>query len=100
MSRLYEQASEGRWLALRCSRCAGDNQRMQHDPQRYWWANPLDNVCGPCRCEIEAEEQQAMQAEQAKLLEQEARHEEWLRQNSNEHQGPTGPAINYDHIPF
>lgn len=63
MSRLYETASEGRWSHLVCLRCAGANQRVKpaHESadcrERYWWANAMDEVCGLCRCEIDAEEQ-------------------------------------------
>jgi hypothetical protein len=52
-------ASEGDWLPTACPRCAGDNQRTKNWQQRmYWWSNPLDSMCGLCRCEQEAEEQE------------------------------------------
>ena len=61
MSRFYEMASEGRWCGAPCTQCAGDNQRQQRTDAgliQYWWANPLDSMCGLCRCEQEAEEQE------------------------------------------
>ena len=64
MSRVYEWASQGRWSQLECWRCEGRNQRVKpaHESsdgrERFWYANGTDSVCGLCRCEIEAEEQQ------------------------------------------
>lgn len=107
MSRSFEAGREalGEWRTLPCERCAGDNQRVSHlyrgeDEITYWWfGNATDHLCTLCRCEVEAEEQQAWQAEHAKVLEEEAKHEEWLRRIDEDRPDPTGP-INYDDIPF
>lgn len=107
MSRSFDAASDklGEWRTLPCGRCAGDNQRVSHlnrgeDLITYWWfGNPDDSLCTLCRCDVEAEEQQAWDAEHAKVLEEEARHEEWLRRIDDDRPDPTGP-INYDDIPF
>lgn len=108
MSRSEEAGREalGEWRTLPCARCAGDNQRVSHlnrgeDLITYWWfGNAQDSLCTLCRCEVEAEEQQAWEAEHSKVLEEEAKHEEWLRRIDEDRPDPTGPAIDYDHIPF
>ena len=108
MSRFYEFARDvlGEWRTMPCERCGGDNQRVTQiylgeDEINHWWfGNAKDSLCTLCRCEVEAEEQQAWEAEHAKVLKEEARHEEWLRRIDDDRQGPTGPAIDYDHIPF
>lgn len=109
MSRSFEAGREalGEWRSMPCSRCGGDNQRTQRvigaDDDGYetmwWFGSQSDNLCSLCRCEHEAEEQQAWEAEHAKVLEEEAKHEEWLRRIDEDRPDPTGP-INYDDIPF
>ena len=65
MSRVYDYASQGTWSLSCCPRCAGDNQRLQADGNQtfWWWGNPTDSVCGLCRAECDADEQDAYDRE-------------------------------------
>jgi hypothetical protein len=65
MSRVYDYASQGTWSLSCCPRCAGDNQRSQADGNQtfWWWGNPTDSVCGLCRAECDADEQDAYDRE-------------------------------------
>ena len=80
MSRVWDAAQDagflGEWRRKPCPRCAGDNQRVatiyrgEDEITEWWFGSRSDNLCSLCRCEHEAEEQEAEMREHMRIAEQ------------------------------
>lgn len=80
MSRIWDAAQDagflGEWRTLPCARCGGDNQRVQiiycgeESRSEWWFGSRSDSLCSLCRCEHEAEEQEAEMREHMRIAEQ------------------------------